>query len=90
MQSTLDRKVIYLMLRAARRQEAERRQATERRQAAARRRKPAAGALPARLTDDGWWLNAPEAALPPHTPAGPPLAIVDNNAILPAKVTADE
>ena len=83
MQSTLDRKVIYLMLRAARRQESERRQA-------ARRRKPAAGALPARLTDDGWWLNAPEAALPPHTPAGPPLAIVDTSETLPAKVTADE
>jgi hypothetical protein len=83
MQSTLDRKVIYLMLRAARRQESERRQA-------ARRRKPAAGALPARLTGDGWWLNAPEARQPPRAPAGPRLAITNDSETLPAKVTAHE
>ena len=83
MQSTLDRKVIYLMLRGARRQEAERRQA-------ASRRKPAAGALPARLTGDGWWLNAPEAAQPPRASSGPRLAIVNASEILPAKVTAHE
>jgi hypothetical protein len=84
MQSTLDRKVIYLMLRAARRQE------TERRQAAERRSNPAAGALPARLTGDGWWLNAPEAAQPLRASTGPRLAIVNASEILPAKVTADE
>jgi hypothetical protein len=84
MQSTLDRKVIYLMLRAARRQE------SERRQTAAQRRKPAAGALPARLTGDGWWLNAPEARQPPRAPAGPRLASVSDSEILPAKVTAHE
>jgi hypothetical protein len=84
MQSTLDRKVIYLMLRAARRQE------SERRQTAARRRKPAADALPARLTGDGRWLNAPEATQPPRAPAGPQLAIANDGKILPAKVTADE
>ena len=83
MQSTLDRKVIYLMLRAARRQESERRQA-------ARRRKPAAGALPARLTGDGWWLNVPEARQPPRAPAGPRLASVSDSETLPAKVTAHE
>jgi hypothetical protein len=78
MQSTLDRKVIYLMLRAARRQE--RRQKIEQRQAA-ERRKPAAGALPARLTGDGWWLNAPEAAPPPRASSGPRLAIVNASEI---------
>jgi hypothetical protein len=83
MQSTLDRKVIYLMLRGARRQEAERRQAAE-------RRRPAAGALPARLTGDGWWLNAPEAAPPPRAPAAPRLAIINESEILPAKVTAHD
>ena len=50
MQSTLDRKVIFLMLRAARRQEVERR--------AERRRKRQAGRPAARLTADAWWLNA--------------------------------
>jgi hypothetical protein len=83
MQSTLDRKVIYLMLRGARRQEAERRQA-------AARCKPAASALPARLTSDGWWLNAPEAAQPPRASSGPRLAIVDASEVLPAKVTAHD
>ena len=83
MQSTLDRKVIYLMLRAARRQETERRQAAE-------RGKPAAGALPARLTGDGWWLNAPEAVQPPRASSGPQLAIANANETLPAKVTAHD
>jgi hypothetical protein len=70
---------MYLMLRGARRQEA------ERRQAAARRRKPAAGALPARLTGDGWWLNACEAAPPLRAPAGPRLAIVNDSDSLRAR-----
>ena len=49
MQSTLDRKVLYLMLRGARRQEAK------------RRKMPAPGrTLPARLTEDAWWLDAPQ------------------------------
>ena len=76
MQSTLDRKVIYLMLRGARRQEA------------ARRRKPAAGALPARLTQDGWWLDAREPR--PRAAAAPRLAASNDVENLRAKVTADE
>ena len=72
MQSTLDRKVIYLMLRGARRAEAR------------RRRKPAPRGLPARLTADGWWLDAPEAQ------AAPRLMTVDSIKNPPAKVTADE
>jgi hypothetical protein len=83
MQSTLDRSGIYLLLRGARRQESERRQA-------ASRRKPAAGALPARLTGDGWWLNASEAAQPPRASAAPRLAIINESEILPAKVTAHD
>jgi hypothetical protein len=82
MQSTLDRKVIYLMLRAARRQEAERQ--------AERRRAPAPDALPARLTADAWWLNAPDAARAPRAIAGPRLVIETHSDNLPAKVTADE
>jgi hypothetical protein len=75
MQSTLDRKVIYLMLRGARRQEA------------ARRRKPAPAALPARLTGDGWWLNAPDIAPAPRATLAPRLVVT---AKATAKVTADE
>jgi hypothetical protein len=60
MQSTLDRKVIYLMLRSARRQEAERRSAAM----------PSAAmpcALPQSLAGDGWWLGEP----PPRDPDAP-------------------
>ena len=76
MQSTLDRKVIYLMLRAARRQEA------------ARRRTPAAGALPARLTGDGWWLNAPRAQAAPRVAEAPRLVAANGIENLPTKVVA--
>jgi hypothetical protein len=82
MQSTLDRKVIYLMLRAARRQETERR--------AERRRVPEPGALPASLTADAWWLNAPNAAHTPRAIAGPRLVTETDSNNFPAKVTADE
>jgi hypothetical protein len=75
MQSTLDRKVIYLMLRGARRQEA------------GRRRKPVPAALPARLTEDGWWLNAPETAPASRATVAPRLV---DTAKAAAKVTADE
>jgi len=78
MQSTLDRKVIYLMLRAARRQETE------------RRRKPEPDALPARLTGDAWWLNAPGAAQTPCAIAGPRLVTETDSDNFSAKVTADE
>jgi hypothetical protein len=84
MQSTLDRKVIYLMLRAARRQEATRRQEAE------RRCKPEPGALPARLTGDAWWLNAPEAAQAPRAIASPRLVAANDSDSFSAKVTADE
>ena len=50
MQSTLDRKVIYLMLRSARRQEA------------ARRAAAMPCALPQSLAEDGWWLGDPPPA----------------------------
>lgn len=76
MQSTLDRRVIYLMLRGARRQ------ATD------RRGKPAAGTLRARLTRAGWWLDAREAA--PRATAAPQLAVSNTSERLPATVAADE
>jgi hypothetical protein len=88
MQSTLDRKVIYLMLRAARRQEAERQ--------AERRHKPEPSVLPASLTADAWWLNAPEAAQAPQAEqapraiASPRLVAAKDSGNFPEKVTADE
>ena len=88
MQSTLDRKVIYLMLRAARRQEAERRRKPK------SERKP--DALPARLTGDAWWLNAPEAAQAPQAEqapraiASPRLVAANDSGNFSEKVTADE
>ena len=78
MQSTLDRKVIYLMLRGARRQEA-------------RRGKPAPRrSLPARLTADAWWLDAPPPQPAPRVTAAPPIVAADSTENLQAKVAADE
>ena len=82
MQSTLDRKVIYLMLRAARRQEAERQ--------AERRHKPEPSVLPASLTADAWWLNAPNAAHAPRAIASPRLVAANDSDSFSEKVTADE
>jgi hypothetical protein len=88
MQSTLDRKVIYLMLRAARRQEIERRRKPK------PERKP--DALPARLTGDAWWLNAPEPAQAPQAEqapraiASPRLVAANDSGNFSEKVTADE
>lgn len=76
MQSTLDRKVIYLMLRGARRQEA------------ARRRTPAAGAVPARLTGDAWWLDAPPAQTVRRVTEAPRLVAASGIDNLPAEVAA--
>ncbi|MBX9847089.1 MAG: hypothetical protein K2Z80_35305 [Xanthobacteraceae bacterium] len=76
MQSTLDRKVLYLMLRGARRQEA------------ARRQKPAPRGLPARLTGDGWWLDAPPAQTVPRITEAPRLVAANGIDNPPAKVTA--
>jgi hypothetical protein len=82
MQSTLDRKVIYLMLRAARRQEAERRRKPE------PEREP--DALPARLTGNAWWLNAPPAAQASCVIASPRLVAANDSDSFSEKVTADE
>jgi hypothetical protein len=86
MQSTLDRKVICLMLRAARRQEAERQ--AERRRKPEPEREP--DALPARLTGNAWWLNAPPAAHAPRAIAAPRLVAENRSDNVPAKVTAHE
>ena len=85
MQSTLDRKVIYLMLRAARRQEAERRPN-------AGRAPPQAEPAPCPPASPGtrWWLNAPQPTQPPRrSPARGSCAANDSDNFS-AKVTADE
>jgi hypothetical protein len=84
MQSTLDRKVIALMLRAARRQEAKRRREAE------RRRKPEPDVLPTRLTGDAWWLNAPPAAQATRAIASPRLVAANDSGSFSERLTTDE
>jgi hypothetical protein len=80
MQSTLDRRVMALMLRAARRQQAARVPAPN------LARSPST--LPARLTEDRWWLNAPEPVQAARIAAAPRLVAI--NDMSPAEVSADE